>query len=204
MAARDNAYSRLVFWLKILLPLAALAILSTMFLVAHTIDPSRAIPFAKVDVTRLARDSQVTEPHYTGVTSNGSSLSLTAETVVPRALSPGQADATKPTGKLVAPNGSTAMLRAETGAIDTPGNRVAFDGDVHVDTSQDYHATAPHMQAKLDSSELLATGGVTVTAPFGHITAPEMRMTADPAAPGSYVVVFNGGVKLIYLPATKG
>lgn len=204
MAGRDNAYSRLVFWLKILLPLAALAILSTMFLVAHTIDPSRAIPFAKVDVTRLARESRVSEPHYTGVTSDGSALSVTAAEVVPEGQNSGRANATGLNGKLVAPNGGSATLRSERGHIDTPGNLVTFDGDVHVDTSDDYHVTAPHMETALDNSRIEATGGVAAQAPFGHITSDRMDMTIDPAAPGAYVLVFKGGVKLIYLPATEG
>ncbi len=53
MATYDNTYSRVVAWLKILLPLLALAILSTLFLVARTIDPAQNIPYADVDIDEL-------------------------------------------------------------------------------------------------------------------------------------------------------
>ena len=54
--ARADFHSRLVGWLKVVLPLAALAILSTLFLLADLIDPTAAIPYAEVDVEDLARD----------------------------------------------------------------------------------------------------------------------------------------------------
>ena len=38
MAIPDNLHSRMVFWLKILLPILALAILSTLFLFSRRID----------------------------------------------------------------------------------------------------------------------------------------------------------------------
>jgi lipopolysaccharide export system protein LptC len=203
MAGRDNAYSRLVFWLKILLPLAALAILSTMFLVARTIDPSRAIPYAKVDVKSLARQPRITGPHYSSVTSDGSSLRISAAEARPEPLHPGRASATKVVATLTTPAGNTAVLRAQRGRIDMPGKLVSFDGKARVDTSDDYHVVAPHMEAALDKTRIEATGGVTATAPFGRITARRMKLTPDPAAPGSYDLVFNGGVKLVYDPGEK-
>ncbi len=204
MAARDNSYSRLVFWLKILLPLAALAILSTMFLIARTIDPSRAIPFAKVDVARLARDSTLGKPHYTGVTASGGAVNVTAAEAMPEPGNPGRALATDVAGRLVERDGSVTTLRSDHGKIDNPGNLISFDGNVQIATSQNYHLAAPHMEAALDNSRALATGGVTATAPFGQITADRLRITAQPKNPGDYLLVFKGNVKLVYLPGAKG
>ncbi|WP_127901413.1 LPS export ABC transporter periplasmic protein LptC [Solirhodobacter olei] len=203
MGGRDNAYSRLVFWLKILLPLAALVILSTMFLVARTIDPSRAIPFAKVDVRSLAREPRITGPKYSSVTSDGSSLHITAAEARPEPARPGHATATNVVATLTSPAGQTTVLTSERGKIDTPGNLVTFDGKARVAQAGGYQVTAPHMEAALDKTHVLATGGVTATAPFGRITAAQMQITPDPAASGSYVLVFNGGVKLVYDPGKK-
>ena len=44
-----DRYSRMVAIFKVLLPLAALAILSTLFLLSRTIDPTTTIPFADQD-----------------------------------------------------------------------------------------------------------------------------------------------------------
>nr|WP_232014486.1 hypothetical protein [Cereibacter sphaeroides] len=82
----DNLHSRLVSWLKVVLPLAALAILSTLFLVARTINPDDAIPYADVDVADRVREPRITAPTWAGITSDGAALSVEAA-----AARPGQA-----------------------------------------------------------------------------------------------------------------
>ena len=59
---RIDRHTRVVGWLKLALPLAALVILSTLFLVADRIDPEDALPYAKVDVEGLARAPRMTAP----------------------------------------------------------------------------------------------------------------------------------------------
>jgi lipopolysaccharide export system protein LptC len=48
--ARADAHTRVVGWLKVALPLIALALLATLFLLADRIDPDDALPYAEVDV----------------------------------------------------------------------------------------------------------------------------------------------------------
>ncbi|MBI1217269.1 MAG: hypothetical protein GC186_01870 [Rhodobacteraceae bacterium] len=200
MGGRDNAYSRLVFWLKILLPLAALAILSTMFLVARTIDPSRAIPYAKVDVNALARDSRITNPSYSGVTPDGSAIAVTAALVRPVPDQPGHATAVDLTARMNSQGGSSAEMRSATGEIDTPANRVTFTGDVKLDTSADYHIQTAHLTSSLNEARVEATGGVTATGPMVTLTATAMTLAPDAVNKAEYVLVFNGDVKLVYQP----
>ena len=76
--ARADFHSRLVGWLKVVLPLAALAILSTLFLLADRIDPTAAIPYAEVDVKDLVRDPRMTAPAYAGTTADGAGITLSA------------------------------------------------------------------------------------------------------------------------------
>ncbi|MDE3120206.1 MAG: hypothetical protein KGK00_00410 [Paracoccaceae bacterium] len=200
MAGHDNAYSRVVFWLKILLPLAALVILSVMFLVARTIDPSRAIPFAKVDVTKIAREARISEPTYSGVTEGGSSVKFTASEVRPDAQTKGRSLATDPTLSYTSPSGNTASARSKSGLVDQPGNLATMTGDVTIDTSNDYHVSAPHMEATLDKTRLEATGGIRAEAPMGRITADKLTITPDKTAQKDYVLVFTGNVSLLYNP----
>ena len=76
--ARADTHTRVVGWLKVALPLMALAVLSTLFLVADQIDPEDALPYAEVDVEDLAREPRMTMPSYAGITTDGAALSLTA------------------------------------------------------------------------------------------------------------------------------
>ncbi|MDE3029037.1 MAG: hypothetical protein KGH84_11625 [Paracoccaceae bacterium] len=200
MAGYDNSYSRFVFWLKILLPLAALAILSTMFLIAHTIDPSRAIPFSKVDVKELARDSRISAPDYSGVLSDGAAISIKAASAQPDPTKPGRATAQTVAATLTAVNGGKTLMAATSGMMDQSANLLTLTGNVTVDTSTGYHVTADTLNAALDRTRVDAVGNVQATAPMGTITAGSMTMTPDPATRGDYVLVFNKDVKLVYEP----
>ena len=53
--ARADTHTRVVGWLKVALPLAALAILSTLFLVARRIDPEAALRGTNAKFTRRFR-----------------------------------------------------------------------------------------------------------------------------------------------------
>ena len=83
MASHDNTYSRLIAWLKVLLPVLALVLLSTMFLIARTIDPNRALAYAKVNLDNLTRSQRVSAPRFSGVTEDGAALSFSASTAEP-------------------------------------------------------------------------------------------------------------------------
>ena len=83
--ARADRHTRVVGWLKVMLPLTALAILSTLFLVARRIDPEAALPYAEVDVEDLAREPRMTAPTYAGTTEDGASVTLTADEARPAA-----------------------------------------------------------------------------------------------------------------------
>ncbi len=76
---QGDRYTRLISWLKVLFPLAALGLLSTLFLLSRAIDPGQAIPFAEKEVQDRLRDQQITGPFFTGATSEGDELSFYAD-----------------------------------------------------------------------------------------------------------------------------
>lgn len=65
MAGTDG-HSRLVGWLKVALPLFALAILSSLFLVARGIDPDGALTLSEADLADRLREPRITAPAYAG------------------------------------------------------------------------------------------------------------------------------------------
>ena len=71
--------SRLIAWLRVLLPLAALAILSTLFLLGRTPDPDDALPYAEVDAEDMVRDPRMTRPEFAGVSKSESEVTVTAD-----------------------------------------------------------------------------------------------------------------------------
>jgi lipopolysaccharide export system protein LptC len=198
MAWRDNAYSRLVVWLKVLLPLAALVLLSSLFLVARTIDPMRAVTEADRDVEGLARDLLVGAPDFAGVTRDGSALRVTARRARPDMSQAGRMTAEGVNGALETPGGARYEISADSAMLDSPGGQVAFSGDVVLTSSSGYMLRTEGLTASLDETRLAAPGPVTGEGPTGAIAAGGMTLRPTTESEGGYVLVFNNGVKLVY------
>ena len=91
MASSLNRYSQWVFWLKIILPIVALAVLSTLFLFARKVEFDGSLPYAEGEVNDLANDPRLTAPEYAGITNDGVAIRVAAKTVKPGADGTGMA-----------------------------------------------------------------------------------------------------------------
>ncbi len=202
---RDNFHSRLVFWLKILLPLSALAILSTLFMVSRSLNPEDAIPYANVDIADRVREPRVTAAVFAGMTADGAALTIKAAQAKPGVS--GTADAghaSDLSGLLETPDGARTDLAAEAAQLDQAARVMNLSGGVVVTNSAGYRIAMPGMAVQLDDTGLDSTGAVTATGPVGQITADAMHLgRADPDASANkpaYLLVFKGNVRLLYQP----
>lgn len=197
--AADNLHSKVVGLLKVVLPLVALAILSTLFLAQRTIDPQDAIPYAEVDVADRLREPRVTDAAYAGVTEDGASLTLQAADARPGvAGTPNGGQATTVTGRIETPDGAVTDLVAGTALMDSGARKVVLSGGVVVTSSTGYVIAATGISMATDRTALDSDGAVQAQGPLGTLNAGGLHI--GPSGAG-YVVVFNGGVKLVYLPA---
>lgn len=190
-------HSRLVAWLKVVLPLIALAILSTLFLLSRQTPTEGTLPYADVDVNDLAREQRLAAPRFSTVTADGASISFQARMVRPQGDGAGGPTAEGLTGEIETVDGLKATLAALRGRIDTAGGWADLAGDVQVATSTGYTIASQSLRASLDSTQLGSDGPVTATAPFGRIDAGAMLLRREA---GGDVLVFDKGVKLIYDP----
>jgi lipopolysaccharide export system protein LptC len=197
--ARLDTHSRVVGWLKVALPLMALAILSTLFLLSDRIDPEDALPYAEVDVEELAREPRMTAPTYAGMTSDGAALSLTAAEARP-ATEGASATAAGLRLELATPDGGKTELLAATAVMDEVARQLVLSGGVTVTTSTGYRLETTEVAAKLDRSGLESRAPVTATGPAGDLRADRMVLSQDIQTPGAYLLVFKGGVRLVYQP----
>lgn len=191
--------SRVVGWLKIILPLAALAMLSTLFLFSREIDPEDAIPFADVDVEGLARDPRLSSPEYSGVTRDGTAVRVSAENaqVDPARASLIRAAAVRLV--LTAPDGASTEITTGSAELDGQANSLSAAGGVRIALPSGYIVDAPSVVAAMDRTDVETGEGIDATGPLGTITAGAMQISATGDA-GHHLVVFNRGVRLIYTP----
>ena len=197
MALSHYSHTRLVFWLKITLPIVALMILSSLFLFARHIDFENALPYAEVDVDALARDPHLSSPEFTGITTDGAAVRVAAAVVRPGETGTGQASAEQVTALYEAKNGNRLALDAHAALFDNAAALVTLSGGVRAVTSDGYEFTSDEMRASLSETDVATDVPVTVKAPFGTINAGAMRLTAPG---GQYQLVFKQGVRLLYSP----
>ena len=193
----DNLHSRLVAVLKVALPLVALAILSSLFMLSGPIDPEDAIPYAEVDVAARLREPRMTDAGFAGVTADGASLMLSAAEARPGA---GGGNAKIVLGTLQTSDGGVTELAAAAVQLDAAANMIELSEGVEMRSSAGYVISAPDMGVATDRTYAESRGAVSAVGPMGQLTADHMELSAQEGVPDSYVLVFNGKVRLLYMP----
>lgn len=199
MTGSDLLHSRIVGGLRIALPLAALGVLSTLFLFSRDIDPSRALPFAAVDAEDLARDPRITAPRFSGVTDDGSAVTLTAGSVRIASGTDETIRAEAVTALLEAPDGGQSRIVADSARIDRAADRLDLAGDVRIVTAG-YRIHSEALVLRLDQSWAHSPGTVRAEGPAGRLEAGRLTILRPPGADTGTQLRFAGGVRMVYHP----
>ncbi len=196
MAAHSQGYSRAVAGLKIILPLVALGLLSTLFLLSRPVDPEANLPFSEAEVEELKREQRVGRPTYTGMTGDGSAITVIADSARPDLSNPARFAADNLSAQIETERGVLIDIDAPTGVIDNDTELLTLSGGVEVQTSDGYTVLTDEVETTLDSTRLQTTGRVEGSGPAGDLSADRMEMTQQEN--GSTLMVFKGDVKVIY------
>jgi lipopolysaccharide export system protein LptC len=124
-------YSRIISWLKIILPLFALAILSTIFLVSQKVDPTTSIPYADIDVDELAREQRISTPNFATVTKDGSAITLHATSAKPL-IGVDSLTIYQPRSKIDMVTGGSVEFSAAEGILNQETRLLTLQGDVRL------------------------------------------------------------------------
>lgn len=202
MAVMDRAdrHTRLVLWLKVALPLLALAILSTLFFVAETLDPEAAIPYADVDVDRILREQGMTKPVFGGVTSGGVQIALSASAVRPGEGESGRLTGTTLNAQLDIPERGSITIQSPEGIIDTETSQAILQGGAILESTSGYTVRTDRIVTSYAEASAETGGEVRATGPAGRLTAGRMVLTQQQGDGAGYLLVFKDGVKLVYEP----
>lgn len=199
MTRNYSTYSRVIAWLKILLPLVALGLLSTIFLLSRDPDPASRVPFSVVGIEGDVAKEQVREPYFAGTTNNGATLTMTARAAYPDENQTGRVEAEALDARIVMTDGSEIDLNAPLASISDSDNRAELKGGVTIHSSTGYTLTTQSLLASLDKVEAESRGRVQGDGPLGTLDAGRMQITTPEGADDVHLL-FTGGVKLIYLP----
>lgn len=196
---QGDRYSRTVAWLKVALPLAALALLSTLFLLSRVVDPTQSIPFADTEVRDRLLNQRVSGPYYSGTTADGDLIAFIAETVkTPNGLT-GPSEARDVFVKVDMMDGTTIRVTSHAASMDVAEDISDLTGNVVITTSQGYIITSEAITARMTELDIRSPDTVFADTPAGEVVAGSMHLSSpEPDAPAH--LVFTNGVKLLYLP----
>jgi lipopolysaccharide export system protein LptC len=190
-----DRYSRIVRWLRIILPLAALALLLAVFLLP------RELLVGRIGLSGLSFDPgqglRLESPRFSGTTPDGQPFAVTADWALPDAPDPTRIDLGPLAGEFVVEPGQTVRLTAEAGEYRPKDGLLSLDGGVVVTTSDGYRMTAARARADIDARTLRVEGPVAGEGALGRIEADSMRAVQRD---GENHVWFEGNVRVRIVP----
>lgn len=199
MAGYLDGHSKAVGWLKVILPIASLAILSTLFLIARGTQVEQAeVPHSPAPPGGGVET--VSGPAYSGVAADGSVVSITASAAWPRADGSGYFDSTNVDATFEMTSGNVATVSAAEGSLDPSGNILGLRGNVVVKTTSGWTMQGEELDAWLDQSRLESSKDVHTIGPFGELDSGNMLIFQDNGPKSAYLMEFDGGVHLVYHP----
>lgn len=191
-----DAHTRLVLVLRVALPLIALGILSTLFMFSERIEPGENIPFAQADVQERVRNQRISQPLFKGVTQSGDELSFTAEQIV--TTREGNR-AENLSARLQFREGGSMVVIADEGELVLARDHAELSGNVLVQSTTGYRLNSERVTARMSSVDLVFPGEVWGNGPAGTLNAQALRISEGENG-GGIVMLFTGGVKLVYDP----
>ncbi|MEM9138672.1 MAG: LPS export ABC transporter periplasmic protein LptC [Pseudomonadota bacterium] len=197
--AEVRQYSTAVRWMKVLLPVAAIALIVLIFLTG-TDRQAVVTPSVGTQTAALAAGLKLDNPRFAGVTDDGDPFMVTADWALPDGAMPDRIDLEQPKGEMRLGSGTTLKMRADTGQMLRTDEHLDLVGGVELTTSDGYVARADRVELDLDQKTITVPGQVNAEGPRGRIRADSMRATR--AAPDARDVTmhFSGNVRMTLLP----
>ena len=193
-----DRYSRMIAFLKVLLPLAALALLSTLFMISRGVNTEAVIPFAEHEIEERMRGQQITAPYFSGTTSQGDEITVTASIARPGGpTSPPVA--TDLVAVIRMADGGRLTLSSDSGEVHLDKDTVNFIDNVEITSAAGLLVTTDLLNATLSGISADSPGPVRAIGPIGTLNAGTMQLRTKTQG-GPLHMLFNNRVKLVYDP----
>ena len=194
-----EVYSRWVGILKIVLPLIAVGLLSTVFLVQKEDTFEGGLVFSKIDMATLGDGLTISNPRFSGITTGGDTFTLAAARAIPDSSKPKVVEMTELAADLSYADGTIVNATAAQGIARIPEQKLDLNGGFEALSNNDYTFRSTGGQLDLRSGDFESFGTVRMTGPGQVLEAGRLRIATD-AADGRRLFHFENGVHLTYTP----
>ncbi len=197
MAMKHHHYTRLINLLKIGMPLVALAVLGTVFLITADDGFDPGFTFSPAEFSALESGNFLDNPLINGRTTKGDVFSLSADIIEPESRFLRLLTATNLISNFNFASGEAAQISAQTALLDTQKNTLVFPDGAHIITSDGYEGTLQTLTANLRNGEISGEM-IDVTGPLGHISAEIFHISSiAKGSGGNRVLSFEKAVKVM-------
>lgn len=195
MEPADNLYSQVVGWAKIILPLGAIALLSSLFLFARGSSAPDEVALARVE--EIAREQRLAAPKFSGLTDDGATVVISAKSAQPDSMRPDTISIDNIDLRISTAEGTHIEVTAVRGEIDGRAQVARFLGLARIETSSGYELETNGLIVSLQSGIVTSEGLLEVRAPLGALSAGAVRFDV-PSENEGLRMLFTDGVRLLY------
>ena len=193
----DDGYSAFVAWVKTLLPIAALGMLSTIFLFSGKIDVTKSLPYAELNVAEIVREQRITKPYFTTISENGTEVALSAAYA---SADPNIIDiynVSEPSIVLKSKTGRRNQITAGFGKMNSTSQQAIVSQEVNVTGTPGFWFKTNSLDVDFERATAYSNEFFEGVTPIGAVKAGKMfmQMAADDRQ-----IVFTNGVELVYQP----
>lgn len=195
MASARNSYSRMVAWFKILLPLIALGVLSTVFLFNSEDSFEVGFTFSRADIETLEKGSFIKNPQINGITKKGEPFHLLADEIRPLDTDNSLVVITNLDVEFQFSADTWAKVTSASALMDVNAQTVWFETGGQLETSDGNVAVVNTMHLLMASGELQGSG-IVADGPLGQVSAENFRIESSEGE--NRVLWFENNVRMRY------
>ena len=192
-----DSYSAFVVWVKTLLPILALGMLSTIFLFSGKVDVTQSLPYAKLNIAEIVREQRITKPYFSGVSYNDTEITLSAAYASSDTQNADILNITDLSIILTSEQAKTVRITAGLGTLDATKQKVTVSKDVYLTAMPDFWLKTNSLTVDLQQGVATADTMFQSVTALGTINAGNMIVKT---ITNDQQIIFTNGVRLIYYP----
>ena len=192
-----DSYSAFVVWVKTLLPILALGMLSTIFLFSGKVDVTQSLPYAKLNIAEIVREQRITKPYFSGVSYNNTEITLSAAYASSDTQNADILNITDLSIILTSEHAKTVRITAGLGTLDATKQKVTVSKDVYLTAMPDFWLKTNSLTIDLKQGVATADTMFQSVTALGTINAGNMIVKT---ITNNQQIIFTNGVRLIYYP----
>ena len=193
----DDSYSFFITWVKTLLPIVALGMLSTIFLFSGKVDVTQSLPYAELNVEDIIREQRITKPYFTGISEGGIEFALSAAYATPNASQPSILNVSKLRVEFKTPQGNTTEITAGLGEMNTETKNAKISRGVNLASKLNFWITTETLDIDFNDSYASTNGPFKGVFSLGSIESGNMVLKM---ITGDQQIIFTNGVRMLYNP----